>query len=417
MKIINNKDSKNDYLENLFSKITCKQRFNDLVSWIKQNEKNKYIYYKNNKFINKKCISGGIIIENENNWIKIFNNSFNTSLIIYDNINNNYKNYDNIISIHINDLNENNLVVNQLWNRIIYDITDVTNILNNKNIFKLLSNNRWIHINKFNDQYIINYFKILLNDDKLNIPLYKNEQMNIYEFFDDNTTCINNINQLIKINKLKYNLKDYDKLILNYFNHDTLESIKLFSLIYKNNINNCEIDCPICLNIVTNNICYTECSHNFCTKCLFEWLSKTKKCPLCRSNINIQKILINNILNDVDEKTNLLLNRLNNLININKKILIYSSNDNYYQYIYSLFNNNLIEQYNKYNKNIQFINNNIGCLFIKPIDNAFIVNIKGITNIIIVDNNYKNIIKRESLGYDLIYENKSIEIDIIELNE
>ena len=59
-----------------------------------------------------------------------------------------------------------------------------------------------------------------------------------------------------------------------------------------------------------------------------------------------------------------------NIRTILKKILIYSSNDNYYHYIYSLFNNNLIEQYNKYNKNIQFINNNIGCLFIKPLDNA-----------------------------------------------
>jgi hypothetical protein len=412
-----NKNVKNDYLENLFSKITSKQRFNDLASWIKQNEKNKYIYYKNNKSIIKKCVSGGIIIENDNNWIKIFDNSFNTTLIIYDNVYNNYKNFNNIISIHINELNEKNIFINQIWNRIIFDINDITIILNNKSIFKLISNNRWIHINKLNNQHIINYFKILLNDDKINIPLYKNEQMNIYDFFDDNTTYINNINQLIKINKLKYNLKEYDTLILNYFNFDILESIKLFSLINKNNIHHNEIECPICLNTTKDNICYTECSHNFCTKCLFEWLSKNKNCPLCRTRINIQQILINNILDDIDEKTNLLFNRLNHLININKKILIYSSNDNYYHYIYSLFNNNLIEQYNKYNKNIQFINNNIGCLFIKPLDNAFIINIKGITNIIIIDNNYKNIIKRDSLGYDLIYKNKSIEIDIIELNE
>jgi len=220
-----------------------------------------------------------------------------------------------------------------------------------------------------------------------------------------------------KINKIIYNLSEYETLILKYYNFDILESIKLNSLINKKNINSHDIECPICLNNVTNNICFTECLHNFCIQCLFNWLSETKNCPLCRSNINIQKLSINDVLNEIDEKTNLLFNRLNYLININKKILIYSSNNNYFQYIYSLFNNNLIEQYNKHNKNIQFVNNNVGCLFIKPIDYTFIVNIKGITNIIIIDNNYKNIIKREFFGYDLIHENKSVEIDIIELNE
>jgi hypothetical protein len=104
-------------------------------------------------------------------------------------------------------------------------------------------------------------------------------------------------------------------------------------------------------------------------------------------------------------------------MNTNKKIVVYSSNNDYYHYVITLIDNNLIELYNKYTKNINFINNNIGCLFIRPEYSNFIVDIRGITNIIIIDNNYKNIIKRESLGHDSIYENKLIEIDIIEINE
>jgi hypothetical protein len=415
MKNVNNKNLKNDYLENLSSKIISKHRFNDLYSWIKNNEKDKYIYYKDNINIIKKCISGGIIIENENNWIKIFDKSFNTSLIIYDG-HNNY-NMTNIISIPINDLNENNIIINQKWNRIIFDITNLKCFITNKYIFKLHSNNRWIHINKLYNKDILNYLKIILNDDKINTPLYKNEELNLFEYFDENTTQINNINKLIKINKLKYDLKDYDKLILNYYNYDILDSIKLFSLINKKNIQQNDLDCPICLNIVKNNIFYTNCSHHFCIKCLIEWLSKNKNCPLCRQTINIQKLLLHNMLNDIDEKTNLLFNKINNLMNTNKKIVVYSSNNDYYHYVITLIDNNLIELYNKYTKNINFINNNIGCLFIRPEYSNFIVDIRGITNIIIIDNNYKNIIKRESLGHDSIYENKLIEIDIIEINE
>ena len=40
------KNVKNNYLDNLFCKITSKKRVDDLTSWIIRNEKDKYIYYK-----------------------------------------------------------------------------------------------------------------------------------------------------------------------------------------------------------------------------------------------------------------------------------------------------------------------------------------------------------------------------------
>ena len=44
--------------------------------------------------------------------------------------------------------------------------------------------------------------------------------------------------------------------------------------------------CSICLGNLTNKI-ITNCSHNFCKKCIDEWFNHNKlECPLCRSTIN-----------------------------------------------------------------------------------------------------------------------------------
>ena len=49
-----------------------------------------YVLNPNNE-IKKICVNGGIIIEDNENWIKILNNTFHTLIIIYDNINNSYQ--------------------------------------------------------------------------------------------------------------------------------------------------------------------------------------------------------------------------------------------------------------------------------------------------------------------------------------
>jgi hypothetical protein len=53
-----------------------------------------------------------------------------------------------------------------------------------------------------------------------------------------------------------------------------------------------EIKCSICLDndIEDNVLCSTECSHQFCKKCLDEWLDQGKtSCPICRAEINYFK--------------------------------------------------------------------------------------------------------------------------------
>ena len=43
--------------------------------------------------------------------------------------------------------------------------------------------------------------------------------------------------------------------------------------------------CPICITNETNFT--TSCNHNFCEKCLQQWMNMgARSCPMCRTNIN-----------------------------------------------------------------------------------------------------------------------------------
>jgi hypothetical protein len=395
--IINEND---DYLNLLYTKMSEKKRLDDINTWIKKIEKNKYLY---TNMKNKLNISGGIIIDGTNKWLKLFEHTKYTTLII---TNNKFNNLSKKCIIY--DYKSIKEIKNINWYRIIYDLDDIKNI--NNDLFDLQSKNKWIHISK-NDNNTNTYYtflKILLTDKNLHLPLYKNESLTEYELLEDYMTKLDDINQLVKINRIKYDLTELDKIIVKYVNYDKLDSIKLNNLL--NKVTKTNTTCPICINNI-NNICITECNHIFCIDCILNWLSKKNTCPLCRTEINIEKLLI-----DIDkniQKINILIERIKELLKLNKKIVIYTINKKYMLYIKLHINN--IEQYDK-NTVQSFINNKYGCMFIEPIYSYIIKNIHYITNIIIIDNEYKNILKRECLGYDLIYENKYIEIDIIEAN-
>ena len=65
--------------------------------------------------------------------------------------------------------------------------------------------------------------------------------------------------------------------------------------------------CSVCLNDISfNDVCNTNCNHDFCEKCLDEWFKRNKiTCPLCRGIITyykksdtITKLYFNNNTND-----------------------------------------------------------------------------------------------------------------------
>ena len=47
--------------------------------------------------------------------------------------------------------------------------------------------------------------------------------------------------------------------------------------------------CPICMETLkeNKNICITECSHKFCSKCILKHSKKNNNCPLCRNTLVI----------------------------------------------------------------------------------------------------------------------------------
>ena len=100
-------------------------------------------------------------------------------------------------------------------------------------------------------------------------------------------------------------------------------------------------ECPICLKEMNSNeLCITDCNHEFCNICLNKWFDRNRNdCPKCRQIIKnfkqdhiITKIInvnsnieLTNRLNDVSESMeNLNINnisdRIDSIIKINKKL-------------------------------------------------------------------------------------------------
>ena len=90
-----------------------------------------------------------------------------------------------------------------------------------------------------------------------------------------------------------------------------------------------EIECPICMNdINTDDICKTECNHEYCYDCLNQWLNISDNCPNCRESIKTFKYKdeTNRILYITDVRSveniqrdmNILRRTLNNALNQNQ---------------------------------------------------------------------------------------------------
>jgi len=45
-------------------------------------------------------------------------------------------------------------------------------------------------------------------------------------------------------------------------------------------------DCAICLETIKKEYRQLSCNHNYCVKCIDEWLSKHKNCPICKKELN-----------------------------------------------------------------------------------------------------------------------------------
>tara|TARA_B100001175_G_C19296266_1_gene535974 strand:- start:129 stop:650 length:522 start_codon:yes stop_codon:yes gene_type:complete len=85
--------------------------------------------------------------------------------------------------------------------------------------------------------------------------------------------------------------------------------------------------CPICLDILKDtNLTITPCGHKFCFTCISEHSCNSNDCPICRANIQtnkVRKIMYNDIFNSATHTMNISSRKMIQLIEeIKHKFLI-----------------------------------------------------------------------------------------------
>lgn len=102
--------------------------------------------------------------------------------------------------------------------------------------------------------------------ENINIEELQNTLTNIFE------QTLNNIDQDVPIDNFNLNYEQLSNL------EDHVVGISDINNVSK--IITDEIVCPIC-SCEKKNVRETKCKHLFCEDCLKEWLSESKKCPIC----------------------------------------------------------------------------------------------------------------------------------------
>lgn len=369
----------------------------DNIEKIKDNDKNNYINYLTCSYTKYYILNGyfdntiaDYIIKNsiyENNNL---NNLFNKN-----NITITYDNFYFFIKDEL--LIDNNESVQVKIEYIFYELFLSKNEKDTYNI--LFKDNDTIYDKEkislfYIDSYKYNFNLKSINDININIEEYYNELIKIDEDKLENVNNYMNLSsnkedELYKphINELQNKINLY-KLKLQYF-----KSIMM-------DFNDKEYYCTVCLeNINKENFCIINCGHYFCKDCLKKYINEKKdnhECPICREKINNDNIYIPEILNNniLDDKNSTKINKLNELINLekNKKIIIVSqykqNTNNIRKYldkdilIYNLFykNNYLKEK----NKNL-FNNEANKCILFTNYTNILKNTFNNISSIIFID--------------------------------
>lgn len=283
----------------------------------KENENLVIISKKNDDIINRLFIK-----KNGTNYIKF------KSIIYSEDLNHQMNNYQkNIISSHnssINDfINQLNFESKNFFYRkknifiLCKNLNEFSyNYLSNcqyENIFLLeslkIKENMKIFLKKYNDyrvdykqenivatEYILNnnVFKLEVNDNYEDInyeiyefPLedwYEKSDSHILDFFKKNKL----ISSFIKIGKrYEWNEDSINKLEIKNSENFILTNDKLDS----------NDKCPISMTPLNSFSVKTSCNHRFNLKSIIQWISNNNDCPICRSNINLNKLEFNYIPN------------------------------------------------------------------------------------------------------------------------
>jgi SNF2 family DNA or RNA helicase len=218
-----------------------------------------------------------------------------------------------------------------------------------------------------------------------------------------------NIVELIK-SKKERELKEIDiKILRNSMLNNNLENEELNNLkIKKQNI---EIQikdlnkkyeemfknsCTICFNKLISPIFEENCQNMFCGECFLTWINKNNTCPLCRTKIDIKKIVYiktkEDEINYDIEKVYTKEEKIIDIINKNKKgkFLIFSEYDKSFFLICNILKNNNIKfleikgNCNTREKNLELFNNgDINVIFLNSKTNGAGINLQEATDVIL----------------------------------
>lgn len=361
-----------------------------------------------NNILSEKC-NGGIIIDKDNNWISLFEKTFESSkftskYVILSNVVFPKLSKKSIDTVRKLDENLKNKIL------IIYHPNEnlLDNVVNYINVTTQKPKLTWLILEdiKYDSKIIL---KILFwNKNKIYC-----DDINLLSFKCESFTH----DRPITITKINYKLNNLEnKMFKICHNMLLIEKIFLLNVNTKVPLNIFNTDnCIICHNIfdklssdeINCSKSYLSCGHIFCSSCVIEVLNINKLCPICRSDIKLDKLSISNLIPNKFKHLVKLLKKINNGEN-DKKTIIYVDNQTYAKSLKFYLKDHIESTIIRNNENIK-------CnIIICPKNKSILCkNIKNILNIIVMAND--QVLTSESLGYDHNISNNKIKIWLFEL--
>ena len=206
------------------------------------------------------------------------------------------------------------------------------------------------------------------------------------------------------IDKLKLRIEYYERrgiqrhlLQLKSQKEKLEEEIKTLDEKFKNSLNE---NCSICIDTLKKPVLLYCCQNIFCGKCVLEWMKNKSTCPLCRSEIDFDKIIYINNENENETENNKLtpekkLTKLETIIKIinnnkNGKFIVFSEFTESFELIINILKENNISfaelkgHASTRKKNIRrFKEGHIQVLFLNSNYNGAGINLQEATDIIL----------------------------------
>ena len=186
------------------------------------------------------------------------------------------------------------------------------------------------------------------------------------------------------------------------------QSIEYKMRLIEERINKSEL-CMICLDKQTTKTITKCCNNSFCLKCLTAWLKRKPSCPLCKSDIDIERDIFI-VKDDIDKENTVLseptklaqLNRMLSEVTADTKMLIFSEYENSFIDIENTLNMYGIKHArlkgNSINKNVEgYRNGNLQVLLVNSHAYGSGLNLENTTDVILF-HKFDNDIETQIIG-------------------